>query len=83
MKEKRYQVVIWSEDIGTDEKGDYSNKTEAVKVAKSYIETEEYAAIYDYKTKTAFVVFGNPFIPVFRDFVQVFYMENEKKKRAF
>ena len=32
---------------------------------------------------TAFVVFGNPFSPVFREYVQVFYKEHGKIKRAF
>lgn len=83
MKEKRYVVATWSDDIGSKEHMDFSNKREAEKEARKYKNEEEYAAIYDYKTKTAFVVFGNPFIPVFSDFVQVFYMENGKKKRAF
>ena len=67
----RYQVVTHSFDIGADEKFDYSTKAEAVKAARGYRKTEDYAAVYDRETKTAFVVFGNPFINVFADWVKV------------
>lgn len=67
----RYQVVTHSFDIGTDEKFDYSTKAEAVKAARGYRKSEEYAAVYDRKNKTAFVVFGNPFTEVFADWVKV------------
>lgn len=83
MKEKRYEVATWSDDIGTKARMDFSNKREAEKEARKYKNEEEYAAVYDYRTKTAFVVFGNPFQPVFSDFVKVFYTENGNKKRAF
>lgn len=80
---KRYQVCTWSDDIGADDKMDFSNKRESVKDAMKYKGKEEYAAVYDNQTKNAFVVFGNPFSPVFREYVKVFYKEHGKIKRAF
>ena len=69
--ERRYQVVTWSDDIGADERMDYTTKADAVKAARSYKSTEEYAAVYDRKNKTAFVVFGNPYIDIFANWVTV------------
>jgi hypothetical protein len=69
--ERRYQVVTYSSDIGSDEKKDFARLSEAVRDAKKYRKTEEYAAVYDRITKTAFVVFGAPWLPVFADFVDV------------
>ena len=69
--ERRYQVVTYSSDIGSDEHMDFSRLSEAIKDAKRYRKTEEYAAVYDRTTKTAFVVFGEPWLPVFADFVTV------------
>lgn len=83
INEKRYQVCTWSDDIGADDKMDFSNKKEAVKDAMKYKGKEAYAAVFDKKTNTVFVVFGNPFYPVFREYVKVFYKEHEKIKRAF
>lgn len=82
-KEKRYQVCTWSNDIGSDDKMDFTNKREAIKYAMMYKGKEEYAAVYDNQTKTAFVTFGSPLSPVFREYVKVFYRENGKIKRAF
>lgn len=62
---------------------DFSAKSEAIKAARKYKQSEEYAAVYDHEKNTAFVVFGNPFSPVFRYYVKVFYKENGKIKRAF
>lgn len=82
-KEKRYQVCTWSDDIGSDEKIDFTNKREAMKYAMKYKGKEDYAAVFDNETNTAFVVFGNPFSSVFSEYVKVFYQENGKIKRAF
>lgn len=83
IKEKRYQVCTWSDDIGADDKMDFASEREAIKEAMKYKGKEEYAAVYDNQTKTAFVVFGNPFSPVFREYVKVFYKEHGKIERAF
>lgn len=80
---KRYQVCTWSSDIGADDKMDFSTKSEAIKEARKYKKSEEYSAVYDHETNTAFVVFGNPFSPVFREYVKVFYKECGKIKRSF
>lgn len=69
--ERRYQVVTYSEDIGSDEKMDFSRLSDAVSDAKKYRKAEEYAAVYDRITKTAFVIFGSLYTPVFADFVAV------------
>ena len=82
-KENRYQVCTWSDDIGADDKMDFTSKKEAIQDAMKYKGTEDYAAVFDNETNTAFVVFGNPFSPVFREYVQVFYKEHGKIKRAF
>lgn len=79
----RYQVYTWSDDIGADDKMDFSSKREAINEAMKYKGKEEYAAVFDKKTKTAFVVFGNPFCPMFREYIKVFYKEHGKIKRAF
>lgn len=71
MKELRYQVITWSDDIGADERMDYKTKAEAVKAARAYKGHEEYAAVYDREKKTAFVVFGNPYIDIFANWVTV------------
>ena len=68
---KRYQVVTYSQDIGTDGRMDFARLSEAVKDAKKYRSTEEYAAVYDRITKTALVVFGDLYTSVFADFVTV------------
>lgn len=68
---KRYSIVTWSDDVGTDERMDYTRKAEAIKDARSYKGKEEYAAIYDRKKQAAFVVFGGVEKSVFRDYVSV------------
>lgn len=83
INDKRYQVCIWSDDIGSDDKMDFTNKKEAIQDAMKYKWKEEYAAVFDKKSNTAFVVFGNPFCPVFREHIKVFYKEHGKIKRAF
>ncbi len=68
---KRYQVVTWSYDIGSDSHMDYSRFSEAAAAARKFRGREEYAAVYDHKTKTAHIVFGDPETPVFCDYVTV------------
>lgn len=70
--EKRYQVVTWSSDTGSDGRMDYTNKKEAIRNAKKYREAEEYAAIFDRKAMAAFVVFGNIETEVFSAWVKVY-----------
>jgi hypothetical protein len=67
----RYQVVTYSHDIGIDEKLDFQRKKDAIAHARLYKKREDYAAVYDEKTRTATVVFGNPFTRVFADRVEV------------
>lgn len=69
--DKRYSVVTWSDDIGTDKRIDYTRKADAIKEARSYKGKEEYAAIYDRKKQAAFVVFGDVEKPIFRDGVSI------------
>jgi hypothetical protein len=69
---KQFQVVTYSNDIGADEKMDFDGFQSALKEAKKYRKTEEYAAIYDRFMKVAFVVFGDISAPVFRDDIHVF-----------
>ena len=68
---KRYQVVTWSSDIGSDSHMDYSRFSDAATAAGKFRGCEEYAAVYDHKTKTAYIIFGDPETPVFSDFVTV------------
>lgn len=68
---KQYQVVTYSNDIGADEKMDFDGFQSALKEAKKYRKTEEYAAIYDNFFKIAFLVFGDIQAPVFNDNVKV------------
>ena len=72
---KRYQVVTWSWDIGSDEHMDYSKFNEAYRAARKYLGTEEYAAIYDHKEKVAYVVFGDPATEVFNSYVRVISLD--------
>jgi hypothetical protein len=67
----RYQVVTWSRDTGADEKMDFTRKADAIRHARSFRKIEDYAAVYDAATKTAAVIFGNLYTPVFADFVIV------------
>lgn len=67
----RYQVVTWSRDTGDDEKLHFTRKADAIRHARSFRKIEDYAAVYDAATKTATVIFGNPYTPVFADYVTV------------
>mgnify|MGYP003502218183 CR=1 FL=1 len=68
---KRFQVVTYSDDIGTDEHMDFDGLQSAIKEAKKYRKREQYAAIYDNFFKIAIVVFGNPATPVFTDNIKI------------
>lgn len=68
---RRYQVVIYSWDIGTDDKMDFNSLVDAIKDAKKYKGREEYAAVYDTVEKIAYVVFGNKYTSVFTDNVRI------------
>lgn len=68
---RRYQVVTYSWDIGTDERMDFDRLTDAIKDARRYRKQEEYAAVFDSDYKIAYVIFGNPYTKVFREYVKV------------
>ena len=68
---KRFQVVTYSWDIGIDDRMDFDDIHKAILHAKSFRNTEEYAAIYDSKYRIAWVVFGNIGTVVFVDSVPV------------
>lgn len=68
---KRYLVTTWSDDIGSDSHMDFNHFSDAVEDARKYKGREEYGAIYDSETKTAYVIFGDPDTPVFSSFVTV------------
>ncbi len=67
----RYEVVTYSSDIGTDSRLDFFRLADAVKDAKRYQKTEEYAAVFDREYGIAYVVFGDLQTAVFADFVKV------------
>lgn len=69
--EKRYEIVVWDNDIGEDERGDYCTIQEAVKAAKQLHREYPYVAIYDYQERVAYVVFGDAKTSVFSDWVRV------------
>ena len=69
--EKRYEIVVWDNDIGEDERGDYSSLQEAIKAAKQLHREYSYVAIYDYQERVAYVVYGDAKTPIFSDFVHV------------
>ena len=68
---KRYLVITWSRDIGSDEHMDFRAEAEAIKECRKYRKSEEYGAVYDQRNKIAYVVFGDADIPVFADSVTV------------
>lgn len=75
-KERLFQVVVWSNDIGSDEKMDYDCFTDAVKAARKFRKREQYAAVYVRPQKKAYVVFGDVDTPVFADWVSVARLEH-------
>ena len=44
---KRYQVVTYSSDIGTDEKMDFDRMSDAIKEARRWLSREEASYVYD------------------------------------
>lgn len=72
----RYEVVTWSPDIGAKSHGGFNRKSDAEKSAKTYKNSEEFAAVYDYKTNCATVIFG--LSDPFSDSVTVYFRQNEK-----
>jgi len=68
---KRYEVVVWSWETGSDEKLDYVDLIGAIKAAKTYRRKEEYAAVYDRQEKVAYVVFGDPSTEVFNKSIRI------------
>lgn len=68
---KRFLVVTWSDDIGSDEGMDFYRLSDAIKEAELFRKTEEYAAVYDTESKTAYVIFGDPATPVFSKHITV------------
>lgn len=73
MSIKRYQVVTYCNECGTDEKMDFNTLSEAFRDANSYQGEEDAAAVYDYETKTAYAVFGLVGQNMFSDFVKIVY----------
>lgn len=69
--EKRWIVITWSWDIGSDEHMDFRTKAEAIKECRKYKKSEEYGAVFDQRNKIAYVVFGDVNNPVFVDGVTV------------
>ena len=55
----RYQVVTYSLDTGADEKRDYATKQSAVIAARTYLATEDSAAVYDRRKRQYTAIFGN------------------------
>lgn len=71
---RRYQVVTYSRDIGSNERMDYLTLKQAVREAKKYRKSEEFAAVYDCDLKIAYVVFGGMDLArdkVFSDYVTI------------
>lgn len=75
VKERPFLVVTYSSDIGSDEKLDYDCFTDAVKAARKFRKTEQYAAVYVRPQKKAYVVFGDVDTSVFADWVSVARLE--------
>jgi len=71
LKAPRYQVVVWADECGSDEKMDFNRLNDAIADARKYAEEWPYAAVYDRRRKRALVIFGDVSTPVFSDFVEV------------
>lgn len=67
----RYEIVTYSRDTGSDEHGNFSRKANAIRYAQSFRKSEDYAAVYDYLTRTATVIFGDIYAPVFNENITV------------
>ena len=73
MNMRRYQVVTYCDECGTDEKMDFNTLAEAFKDANSYHGKEDAAAVYDYHTGIAYAVFGLVGQNMFSDSVNIVY----------
>ena len=71
--QRRYQVVTWSDDCGTDEKMDFNTLSQAMADAGCYVGKEEAAAVYDYQTGTAYAVVGPVGQNMFSSSVKIVY----------
>ena len=70
---RRYQVVTWSDDCGTDEKMDFNTLAAAIMDANGFQGKEEAAAVYDYQEEIAYAVFGPVSRNMFSDSVKIVY----------
>lgn len=73
MRARRYQVVTYCDECGTDEKMDFSTLSEAFKEAEKHRGEEDAAAVYDYQTGIAYAVFGLVGSNMFSKSVKIVY----------
>ena len=66
-----YSIVTYSRNYGSDEFGRYVRKADARKDARRYKKDWEYVAIYNDKTRSATVVYGDPDRSVFASWVTI------------
>ena len=66
-----YSIVTSSRDCGSDEFGCYVRKADALKDARRYKKDWEYVAIYNDKTRSATVVYGDHDRAVFASWVTI------------
>ena len=66
-----YSIVTSSHDCGDKEFGCYVRKADALKDARRYKKDWEYVAIYNDKTRSATVVYGDPDRSVFASWVTI------------
>ena len=66
-----YSIVTSSRDCGSDEFGRYVRKADARKDARRYKKDWEYVAIYNDKTRSATVVYGDHDRAVFAPWVTI------------
>lgn len=71
--QRRYQVVTWSDDCGTDEKMDFNTLAAAFADANGFKGKEDAAAVYDYETGIAYAIFGPVSKNMFSDSVKIVY----------
>lgn len=66
-----YSIVTYSRNYGSDEFGCYDRKADALKGARRYKKDWEYVAIYNDKTRSATVVYGDHDRAVFAPWVTI------------
>ena len=66
-----YSIVTYSRNYGSDEFGCYVRKADARKDARRYKKDWEYVAIYNDKTRSATVVYGDHDRSVFASWVTI------------